>query len=83
MRYVFPVVVLQDYPPSKNDRRVAAADLGRLTLLGKIRWYSEGGSFPDLRVCPPQLILNVDKAREAQPKVRPKRCAGEPPRQVG
>ena len=46
-----------------EDRDVAAAELDRLALLGKIHWRDCGSYPPELRVCPPHLIVKEDKVR--------------------
>ena len=50
----------------KKDPRVAAAELGRPTSLGKIHWYRKDRASPDLCVSPPQLRLKVEKVRVVQ-----------------
>ena len=59
------VAVLPDYPSVVGDRQVAAVELDRLAGLGKIHCYEEGSRPPDLRVCPPHLIVKEDNVRAA------------------
>ena len=58
-----PVVVLPDYPSVPEDRSRAVAELGRLAVMRKSRWRDVGSYPPDLRVCPPHLIVKEDKVR--------------------
>ena len=58
-----PVVILPDYPAVAEGRQKAAVELDRLAALGKIHWYGEGSRPPDLRACPPHLIVKADKNR--------------------
>ena len=43
-------VALGDYPSAKEQPSVAAAELDRLSALGKIRWYLRGDRPPNMRV---------------------------------
>ena len=53
---------MDDYPLPRDQPEVAAAS-DRLKSLVEILWRPERDSPPDLRVCPPQLIMKRDKLR--------------------
>ena len=55
--------VLPDYPPVLEDRGVAPSELDCLAPPGKIHWYADGLSPPDLCVSPPHVIAKNDNVR--------------------
>ena len=66
------MVVLQDYPSKSEDRQRAEAEVDRLAGLGKLNWYDEGSRPPDVRVCPPHLIVKEGKNRMVRDWSRPR-----------
>ena len=61
-----PIAISPDYPSVMEGRQRAAIELNRLAALGKSHWHEEGSHPPDLRVCPPHLIVKEDKNRMAR-----------------
>ena len=61
-----PMAAPPGYPFAADDRERAAAELDRLASLGKIHWYVEGSSPPDLAVCPPHLTVKEGEFRAAR-----------------
>ena len=55
-----PPAVFPDYPSVFEDREGAASELDRLAPPGKVNWYNDGSSPPDLCVCPSDLIAKRD-----------------------